>query len=225
MIGDDDQSRAEYSSPPCFMHELDPAGITPVDAGDPPQRQDVARWRKAERKRLIAERLAIESADRRRMTERIAGNLEDALGSLSGATVSFYWPFRGEPNLRELMPRILARGGRCALPVVARKAEPLVFRAWVPGARLERGVWDIPIPAEGEEVVPDILIIPLVGFDAGRYRLGYGGGYYDRTLAAMSRAPRTFGVGFAQAAIPTIYPQPHDIPMDVIVTEAGVTTQ
>jgi len=222
MIGDDDQNRAGYASPPCFMHELEPAGLTPSDGEDPQQQQDVARWRKAERKRLIAERLAIGSEDRRRMTERLAGNLEDALGSVAGAMVSFYWPFRGEPNLRELMPRILARGGRCALPVVARKAQPLVFRAWVPGARLERGVWDIPIPADGAEVIPDIVIAPVVGFDANGYRLGYGGGYYDRTLANLSQSPNVFGVGFALAALPTIYPQLHDIPMDTIVTETGV---
>ena len=83
-----------------------------------------------------------------------------------------------------------------------------------------RGVWNIPVPADGIQVVPDIVIAPVVGFDPEGYRLGYGGGYYDRTLAAWSRKPRVIGVGDSGAAIATIYPLLHDIPMDAIVTDA-----
>lgn len=78
------------------------------------------------------------------------------------------------------------------------------------------------MPAAGEEMVPEIVIAPVVGFDSDCFRLGYGGGFYDRTLAALPRKPRLFGVGYAQAAISTIYPQPHDIPMGMVVTEDGV---
>jgi 5-formyltetrahydrofolate cyclo-ligase len=87
---------------------------------------------------------------------------------------------------------------------------------------MERGLWDIPIPAERDPVVPDALIIPLVGFDGAGYRLGYGGGYYDRTLAAAPRRPFCIGLGYDEMRLATIYPQPHDIPMDVIVTDQGV---
>jgi 5-formyltetrahydrofolate cyclo-ligase len=100
---------------------------------------------------------------------------------------------------------------------------PLEFRAWQPGVRLESGVWGIPVPADGEVVWPDVLLVPLVGFDRLGYRLGYGGGFYDRTLAAMPRRPTTLGVGFALGAIETIHPQQHDIPMDAVITEQQST--
>ena len=85
--------------------------------------------------------------------------------------------------------------------------------------KMSRGVWNIPVPGERTLVQPNLLLVPLVGFDAAGYRLGYGGGYYDRTLAAMSPRPLTIGVGFAMGRLNSIYPQPHDIPMDAIVTE------
>jgi 5-formyltetrahydrofolate cyclo-ligase len=86
---------------------------------------------------------------------------------------------------------------------------------------MERGFWNIPVPADGAQVMPTIVIAPVVGFDPDCYRLGYGGGYFDRTLVAMPAGTRVIGVGYAQAAIPTIHPQPHDIPMNLIVTEKG----
>ena len=205
----------EYASPPCSLHEL--------EAPDPTQRSDVMRWRKGARARLIAERLAIPSRDRRSFSERIAGALEEAIGESAGITVSTYAPFRGEPGLSSLVARVLARGGRHALPVVIERGRPLLFRAWVPGEPLEPGIWNIPQPpASAEVVLPDVVIAPIVGFDAKCYRLGYGGGFYDRTLASMPKRPRVFGVGYAQAAIATIYPMAHDIPMTAIVTEGGL---
>jgi 5-formyltetrahydrofolate cyclo-ligase len=82
-----------------------------------------------------------------------------------------------------------------------------------------QGVWKIPVPADGPEVVPDVALAPVVGWDGAGYRLGYGGGYFDRTLAALAPSPLTIGVGLYAARVPTIFPQPHDIAMDVIVTE------
>ena len=205
------------------MHELDAAHFGSFGVDDPQQRADVMRWRRAERQRLIEARRAIEAAERRRFAEQIAAGLDQVVGDVCGRTVSVYWPFRGEPDLRPWMERVPARGGRCALPVVVAREAPLVFRAWQPGARLDRGVWNIPIPADGEEVTPEIVIAPVVGFDRACYRLGYGGGFFDRTLAALPGPPLVIGVGYSQAAIPTIYPQPHDIPMHLIITERGIT--
>lgn len=220
MTGDDEHG--SYASPPCMMHELDPeAGGAPVD---PQQRVDVARWRKAERERQMALRKALDLAERRRLSERIAERAEAVVGEAAGLTIACYWPIRGEPDLRGLIERLTERGGRCALPVVVDRAGPLVFRAWAPGEKLERGVWGIPVPANGEPVTPDVVISPVVAFDRECYRLGNGGGYYDRTLAALPERPRLIGVGYAHAQVPTIYPQPHDIPMDAIVTEDGVVT-
>src|SRR5690606_33934120 len=100
------------------------------------------------------------------------------------------------------------------------KGKPLIFRAWKHGDPLEKGVWNIPIPATGAPVLPDIVISPVVGVDTNRYRLGYGGGFYDRTLAAMPRKPLVIGVGYELQRIPTIHAQAHDIPLDVVVTDA-----
>lgn len=188
---------------------------------DAQYRDEVMRWRKAERQRIIGARLALSSSERRSHTEAIASNLDETLGDVCGRTVGVYWPFRGEPNLRRWMERIHTRGGLCALPVVIERHAPLVFRAWRPGARMVSGIWNIPVPADASDVIPDIVVAPVVGFDATCYRLGYGGGFYDRTLAAMAGRPRVIGVGFAHAAIPTIHPLPHDIPMHVIITERG----
>ncbi|ESW85245.1 MULTISPECIES: 5-formyltetrahydrofolate cyclo-ligase [unclassified Mesorhizobium] len=217
MANDDDKDRkgrAQYSSPPCFMHELDPEFRAPLTDWT-----DVRRWRKAERERLIAARLAVSADARVAMSRAIAEGLDATIGDIAGRMVSLYWPFRGEPDLRPWMASINERGGRTALPIVIEKGQPLIFRAYVPGDRLEKGVWNIPIPAEGDPVLPDIVISPIVGIDPRNYRLGYGGGFFDRTLAAMPFKPLVIGVGYELQRIPTIYPQPHDIPMDQLVTE------
>lgn len=178
---------------------------------------DIARWRKGERERLIAARLAFPADTRAAMSAAIAARLDAIVGDVSGRIVSLYWPFRGEPDLRPWMASLAARGGRPALPVVIEKARPLIFREYRPGDRLEKGVWNIPVPAEGDPVIPDIVIAPLVGVDVRNYRLGYGGGFFDRTLASLPRKPLVIGVGYEMQRIATIHPQPHDIPMDRIV--------
>ncbi|WP_274629364.1 5-formyltetrahydrofolate cyclo-ligase [Arvimicrobium flavum] len=218
-IDDNDAEPAlgEYASPPCFMHELSPdyrPDAAPSDAW-----ADVARWRKAERQRLIEERLAVDVDERKARSECIAARLDAAIGRISGRIVSAYWPFRGEPDLRNWSIKVIERGGRIALPVVIRKGWPLEFRIWAPGDPLERGVWNILVPSHGPSVQPDVVVAPVVGFDAANYRLGYGGGFFDRTLAAMTNQPLTVGVGFAGSRLRTIYPQPHDIPMSAIVTD------
>jgi 5-formyltetrahydrofolate cyclo-ligase len=178
---------------------------------------DIARWRKAERERLIAARLAIPADDRAAMSAEIATRLDAIIADVAGRTISLYWPFRGEPGLRPWMASLVALGATPALPLVIEKAHPLVFRAYRPGDRLEKGVWNIPIPAEGDPIVPNIVIAPLVGVDIRNYRLGYGGGFFDRTLASLPGKPLVIGVGYEMQRIPTIHPQPHDIPMDQIV--------
>ena len=201
-------------SPACFLHQL--VAGQPVDAST---WRDVARWRKAERVRLIAARLALPNETRVAMAADVAARL-DPLVPDSG-TVGVYWPFRGEFDLRPWMAAATARGVTVALPVVVEKARPLVFRRWRPGCAMTRGVWNIPIPAESEpQVTPDVVISPVVGVDPDKFRLGYGGGFYDRTLAGFVKKPLTIGIGPALAAIPTIFPQPWDIPMDRVLLGA-----
>lgn len=205
-------------SPACFLHELDPSisGIVDEETA-----RDVARWRKAERARLIALRQAVPVATRTAADAAIADELSRRLGLIQSRTVALYWPFKGEPDLRGWASGLRAAGARTCLPVVVEKAQPLIFRDWTGTEKLERGVWNIPIPPEtAPEVLPDIVISPVVGFDQQNYRLGYGGGFYDRTLArllAAGRRPRVIGVGFAFQRIATIYPQLFDIALDEAV--------
>lgn len=213
----DEEELAQYASPACLMHELD-ADFRMADGGGSAW-SDVARWRKAERQRLIEARMAMDVDQRKAGSARIAANAAQAIGGLDSKIVSFYWPFRGEPDLRDWMIEVIDHGGRVALPVVLEKAKPLEFRLWSPGEPLERGVWNILIPSRRVAVSPDVVIAPVVGFDEENYRLGYGGGFFDRTLAAAEKKPFKIGVGYAGSRIRTIYPQPHDIRMDVIVTD------
>jgi 5-formyltetrahydrofolate cyclo-ligase len=187
---------------------------------------EVRAWRRAERATLIARRLAVPPEERRRrddaMTGLLLGELLERRPGLLPRSMGLYWPFKGEYDPRALARSLDARGVRLALPVVVERARPVVFRAWRPGAPMQRGFGGILVPAEGEALQPELLLVPLVGFDARGYRLGYGGGYYDRTLAAMPAKPLSIGVGFELSRLATIHPQPHDVPMDLIVTELGV---
>jgi len=212
----DNSDNGQFSSPPCFMHEIDPAygGLLP----DRTQARDVARWRKAERERLIAARLAMPASDREEASRLIGNQLDTLIPDAPSPVISLYWPFRGEPDLRKWMTQACAKGWRVALPVVIAKAQPLEFREWTPEVPMERGIWNIPIPANGEIVDPTVVIAPLVGFDSAGYRLGYGGGFFDRTLATLTTKPLIIGVGYSLGAMPTIYPQWHDIPMDWVIT-------
>lgn len=223
-MSDDDTPRG-YASPPCLAHEIDPTYFDPL-AVDPEQARNVARWRKAERVRLLDQRAGLSVAARKAAGEAIADRLDSFLaervGSLAGLTISAWWPIKAEIDLRHWLAGLADRGARAALPLVAVKAQPLVFREWAPATRMERGFWNIPVPAEGDEIIPDITLSPVLGWDAECFRLGYGGGYFDRTLAAIRPAPLAIGVGLEAARIATIYPQPHDIPMQAVVTETGI---
>lgn len=139
-----------------------------------------------------------------------------------GSVVGFYWPMKGEFDPRPVIEHWRAAGCVAALPVVVRKLEPLEYRGWWPDVETRPGVFNLPEP-QSRVVVPDIVLMPPVGFDAKCYRLGYGAGYFDRTLAALAKPVLKVGVGREVGRIETIHPQPHDIPMDLVITEAGVT--
>lgn len=215
-----DHGPAQYASPACFLHETSPdyTGLKP----EPGTAEEVHAWRKEMRAHLIAARLGLSADVRRAHSTAIANGLDRLLGDVAGKAISLYWPFRGEPDLRDWMASVAARGGTCLLPLVAGKGQPLTFRAWKAGEPLEKGVWNIPYPANGPEVTPDIVIAPVVGYDRSFYRLGYGGGFFDRTLAGFAPGPRTVGVGYSLQRLLTIYPQPLDIAMQAIITEEGI---
>lgn len=223
--GEDDEL-GSFASPPCFMHELDPNYLFPPPLGDPGQEADLKRWRKAERERLTGQRMALRAEERRPHDERIMAGLEAAIGAVEGLVIGAYWPFKAEPDLRPLMRSIADRGGQVGLPVVVARGQPLIFRAWAPGDRLTRGVWNIPVPLEdAPAVVPDVVIAPVIGFDAACYRLGYGGGFYDRTLAALQPRPLTVGLAYSNAFVPWLQAEPHDVPLDAMLTDEGLHWQ
>ena len=128
---------------------------------------------------------------------------------------------RGEFDPRPLATALLGKGWHTAMPVVIAKS-PLEYRPWSPGCAMESGVWDIPVPRDGPAVRPDVLLAPVVGFDTRRFRLGYGGGYFDRTLAALKPRPVAIAVGFEFQRLPSIEPGEFDLPFDFIVTETTI---
>jgi 5-formyltetrahydrofolate cyclo-ligase len=185
-------------------------------------RTEVRVWRKAERQRLLALRTGTAPAERRVWGQYVEERLSALLLERPGIILGVYWPFQAEFDPRPLIDWVIAAGSAVALPAVVDKKGPLEYRAWRPGEKLVNGVWNIPIPESRRIVVPQAVLAPLVGFDRDCYRLGYGGGYFDRTLAALAPRPWAIGVGFELSRLETIYPQDFDIPMDLIVTEASV---
>jgi 5-formyltetrahydrofolate cyclo-ligase len=147
----------------------------------------------------------------------------DFLG-MEPAVVSGFMPFADEIDVMPLMARLAGENWCTALPVVVGRDRPLVFRAWAPGEPTVAGAWSIPVPPDSApEVEPDVLLVPMLAFDGAGYRLGYGGGFYDRSLAAL-RAVRpvvAVGVAFAGQELAQVPRGPHDEPLDWILTENG----
>jgi 5-formyltetrahydrofolate cyclo-ligase len=185
--------------------------------------EEIKVWRREQRARLLAARMAAGAGERRGWSAALETRLEQVLATLQGDTLGIYWPFKAEPDPRALAERQRAKGRRIALPVVVERKGPLEYRLWQPGMEMEIGVFDLPVPKERAVVRPDIVLAPLVGFDDANYRLGYGGGYFDRTLAALTPRPVAIGVGFELAWLQSVFPRPHDVAMDVIVTEARLS--
>ena len=179
-------------------------------------------WRAAERTRLLAGRSGIPLPERREMDQRITERLLEAARPLSGASVGFYWPMKGEFDPRVLVLRWREQGARAALPVVVRKAAPLEYREWWPDVSTAPGVFNLPVPQGTDVLVPDVVLVPPVGFDERGFRLGYGGGYFDRTLAALSPRPLAIAVAREESRMETIHPQAWDIPMDFVATESAL---
>jgi 5,10-methenyltetrahydrofolate synthetase len=198
----------------------------------PLDRQQIMDWRRDERQRLIEQRLRA-PVEQRQLASTQIGHRLDAVwrgqGRLKPDTiVSAYWPLRGEPDLRPWLGELHGQGMICVLPVVVEKGAPLQFRRWSPGCAMEKGFWNIPVPADPVTFTPQLLISPVVGFDRQCYRLGYGGGYFDRTLALLQSQQRDYhvmGVGYAACELATIHPLTHDIALHGIVTEEQAWTR
>jgi 5-formyltetrahydrofolate cyclo-ligase len=187
-----------------------------------PLTPELRSWRKAERAALIARRVAAAPADHARWSAAIDACLRAGFPFGTGWVVGLCWPFQAEFDARPVAGFFRARGARLALPVVVAKAQPLEFREWWPGVPLVTGIFGLEIPDGTGALVPDALLVPPVGIGSRGDRLGYGGGFFDRTLAALAPPPLAVAHAFELSRIPTTDPQPHDILMDFVVTEAGI---
>jgi 5,10-methenyltetrahydrofolate synthetase len=181
--------------------------------------EDNTGWRRALRRDMVARRAALSEAEHAGLSARIVGHLLAALPV--PRIVAFCWPIKHEPDVRAVVERWALLGAQAALPVVVAEDAPLAFRVWTDETPLEPDRYGIPTPVAGDFVRPDLILLPLNGFDGAGYRLGYGGGYFDRTLAALSPRPLAVGVGFEINRLDSIRPENHDQRLDWIVTEAG----
>jgi 5-formyltetrahydrofolate cyclo-ligase len=147
--------------------------------------------------------------------------LADVLAAHKGRVLSGYMPMRTEIDP---LPAMAAHHGPVGVPVIPGPAQPLRFREWTSGCALEAGAFGALVPAEGAWVEPEVLIVPLLSFDARGYRLGYGGGFYDRTLEALRARHDVLAIGFAFAAqeVAEVPTEPTDQRLDMIVTERGI---
>jgi 5-formyltetrahydrofolate cyclo-ligase len=175
------------------------------------------------REQLIAARMAMDEKHRAEASAAIGLTLRTRFPPARFEVVGGYWPIRGEFDCLDHLKAALSAGRAAALPAVVAPRAPLEFRPWRPDAPMATGPSKIPQPACGPATQPDLVLVPLVGFDAFGRRLGYGGGYYDRTLAAWAAAaPVTVGLGFELGRLESFEPAPHDRPMDFVITEAGL---
>lgn len=177
--------------------------------------------RQALRTTRLAARRACAPAQVAAWSRQIAAHLLRVFPQPPGKCVAFCWPVQNEPDVRAVIEIWRAAGADIALPVVIAPQTPLVFRAWTPKTALAADASGIPAPRNGKMLHPDVFVIPLNAFDAAGYRLGYGGGFFDRTLAALPRAPLVLGVGFELGRTASVQPQAHDYPVDWLFTEAG----
>lgn len=184
--------------------------------------QDLKLWRKSQRERQIAARMALTAEQVEAARKSIDASLERSFPGLAGRRVAFCWPIRNEYDARFLARTLRERGALTALPVVVAPKQPLAFREWHPGVELAIGALDIPYPVNSREVTPEAVLLPMNGWDSKGFRLGYGAGFFDRTLASLSPRPVVIGVAYEMARMETIHPQPWDIPLDYVVTERGV---
>jgi 5,10-methenyltetrahydrofolate synthetase len=167
-----------------------------------------------------------EEGDHAARNEALARRVMAAIAPHPATCIGFYWPVAGEFDARSALAVWLKLDAsrRAALPVVVERHAPMIFHAWREHAPMKAGRYRIPVPLEEETVVPDLLLIPCVGFDKERYRLGYGGGYFDRTLAAWpsEKRPVTIGVAYESGKCDALPHEVHDMPLDAIVTESAI---
>jgi len=189
---------------------------------------DTASDKKALRQALIQARLAM--PDRLLRADLLQRVMRIWLVGRPDHVIGAYWPIKGEFDPLPALHRWKEDGElqgenqprRIGLPVVNKATRTLTFHAWYPGCPMEEDAYGIPKPKDTEVIVPTLLFVPCVGYGTGGYRLGYGGGFYDKTLASLSPRPFTVGLGYTQGFLEDLAPEPHDVPLDAILNDNGV---
>ena len=179
-------------------------------------------WRQNERQRLLAARAALSAEQHHQIAQACLNYISAYLSECEPGILGMYWPIKKELDCRPLAAALIKSGWVLTVPVINEETRKLEFARWQPDMPMVTGIWNIPVPEEPEWLTPSRFLVPLVGFDKANYRLGYGGGYYDRTLADMAEPVETIGVGMELGRFETIHPQEWDIPMHHIITEAGI---
>lgn len=216
-VGSFEFKPAQYASPACLLHELDP-GMKMEN--NEPVREKVTGWRKQQRDRLVTVRDSLEDAEHKSMSDAIVAQLQQSGWLDNRSSIAFFWPMTGEIDLRPLMTSLVKQGITAALPVITKRNQALEFWQWIPGEALnEDGLWGIPVPSVRRVINPEVLLVPMLGFDDQGHRLGFGGGYYDRSIAQMVPRPVCIGVCGEYGHMHSIYPQAHDMPMHAIASE------
>ncbi len=202
-----------------------PMPETSADNTPETQENSPAERRRTLRRQLIELRLALPTARCTELSKAICAHLQQNFPQLANLRVGFCWPVKNEPDLLPLMEAWhlgALPGFKALLPVVVETGSALAFREWAPDLPLIADRYGIPTPASGEFLTPQALLLPVNAVDAQGYRLGYGGGFFDRTLAALTPKPLAIGVGYEMARVESIQPEVHDMRLDALVTEAGV---
>ncbi len=184
------------------------------------QAESLAATRQEWRKQFLQQRREMPASERARADAALDAQLRTTLAARCGGTLGFYWPIQAEFDARPAVTEWLDRGGgrRAALPVVIARHQPVRFREWSVTTVMQPAGFGTSVPSAGEWLAPTVMLIPLVGFDDAGYRLGYGGGYYDRTLAIAHPRPRTIGIGYALGRLATIHPQSYDLKLDACLS-------
>ena len=183
------------------------------------------------RQQLVAERLHL--PDRLARAEALQRVLRVWLVDRPDVVIGAYWPIKGEFDPLPALFRWQEAGmeadalnarqkRRIGLPVINKIDRTLSFYTWYPGCPMEEDAYGIPKPKDTELIQPTLLFVPCVGYGPGGYRLGYGGGFYDRTLAQLQPRPFTVGLGYTHGFLPDLEPEPHDVPLDAILNDNGV---
>ncbi|MEY3035935.1 MAG: hypothetical protein RLZ34_545 [Pseudomonadota bacterium] len=202
-----------------------------VDATPPNPSEPSVALRRALREQLLALRQGME--DRTATDLALQRVIRVWLVERSDQAIGAYWPIKGEFDCLPALFRWQEAGReadaigafqhrRIGLPVVNKTDRTLAFHAWYPGCPMQEDAYGIPKPKDTDIIEPTLLFVPCVGYSVGGYRLGYGGGFYDRTLAALNPRPFTVGLAYASGYVEDFEPQPHDVPLDAILNENGV---